>query len=134
MYIRARLRSSCFVIPRFKRFRCLAVRCTLGLPLKLLQFSFPRVHTTSSPFCVSTVPDRKLGEELCAWIKLRATHAHVTADEIRAHCRANIAHFKCPRYIRFVTDFPMTVSGKPQKFLMRASECQALGLQEQKTA
>jgi fatty-acyl-CoA synthase len=64
------------------------------------------------------VPDAKYGEELCAWVKLRDGEA-ATADDIRAYCKGQIAHFKIPRYIKFVDDFPMTVTGKIQKYLMR---------------
>ena len=64
------------------------------------------------------VPDEKYGEELCAWIRLRAG---ATADEqaIRDFCEGEIAHYKIPRLIRFVEDFPMTITGKVQKFRMR---------------
>ncbi len=79
------------------------------------------------------VPDAKYGEELCAWIMLRAGHA-ATADEIREFCRGQIAHYKIPRHIRFVDAFPMTITGKVQKFVMRKETIEALGLAEQKTA
>jgi fatty-acyl-CoA synthase len=64
------------------------------------------------------VPDPKYGEEVCAWIKLR-DDATMTQDEVRAFCKDRIAHYKVPRYIRFVQEFPMTVTGKMQKYLMR---------------
>jgi fatty-acyl-CoA synthase len=64
------------------------------------------------------VPDPKYGEEICAWIKLRDGEA-MTAEDVRAFCRDQIAHFKVPRHIRFVDVFPMTVTGKIQKYLMR---------------
>jgi fatty-acyl-CoA synthase len=64
------------------------------------------------------VPDPKYGEEICAWIKLRDGEA-MTAEDVRAFCRDQIAHFKVPRHIRFVDEFPMTVTGKIQKYLMR---------------
>lgn len=63
-------------------------------------------------------PDEKYGEEVCAWIKMREGHS-ATADEIRAFCQGKIAHFKIPRYVKFVEDFPMTITGKVQKFVMR---------------
>ena len=66
------------------------------------------------------VPDARFGEELCAWVKLRAGET-MTEDEVRAFCRDQIAYYKVPRYIRFVDEFPMTVTGKMQKFLMRAA-------------
>src|SRR5208282_2784544 len=64
------------------------------------------------------VPDARYGEELCAWIRVRAG-AHVSEDEIRQLCRGRLAHFKVPRYVLFVDEFPMTVTGKVQKFKMR---------------
>ncbi len=64
------------------------------------------------------VPDPKYGEEVCAWIKLR-DDATMTPDELHAFCRDQIAHYKVPRHVRFVQDFPMTVTGKMQKYLMR---------------
>jgi fatty-acyl-CoA synthase len=64
------------------------------------------------------VPDPKYGEEICAWIRLR-DDATMTEEEVRAFCRDRIAHYKVPRYVRFVQEFPMTVTGKMQKFLMR---------------
>jgi len=79
------------------------------------------------------VPDRKYGEEVCAWVKLRAG-ASATEDEIRDFCKGQIAHYKIPRYIRFVDGFPMTVTGKIQKFVMREETMQALGLTAEKSA
>ena len=79
------------------------------------------------------VPDRKYGEEVCAWVKLRAG-ATATEDEIRDFCKGQIAHYKIPRYIRFVDGFPMTVTGKVQKFAMREETMKALGLKAEKTA
>ena len=67
---------------------------------------------------VTGVPDVKFGEELCAWIILRAG-AQVSDEDIRAFCRGNIAHFKIPRYIKFVEGFPTTATGKVQKYLLR---------------
>ncbi len=64
------------------------------------------------------VPDPKFGEEVCAWIKLHEGE-EATADEIRRFCKDRIAHFKIPKYIKFVESFPMTVTGKVQKFVMR---------------
>jgi fatty-acyl-CoA synthase len=79
------------------------------------------------------VPDRKYGEELCALIILRAG---ITLDEqeVRDFCRAQIAHYKVPRYVRFVSEFPMTVTGKIQKFKMREMMRELLDLDEEKTA
>ncbi len=79
------------------------------------------------------VPDPKYGEELCAWIIPRE-EAALTEDEVRAFCQGQIAHYKIPRHIRFVDAFPMTVTGKIQKFLIREQMKQDLGLDESKTA
>lgn len=79
------------------------------------------------------VPDVKYGEELCAWIKLREGES-ASADEIREFCRGQIAHYKVPRHIRFVSEYPMTITGKIQKYLMRQQTIADLGLSEQKTA
>jgi fatty-acyl-CoA synthase len=64
------------------------------------------------------IPDPKYGEEVCAWIKLRDGET-MTQEEVHAFCRDQIAHFKVPRHVRFVQEFPMTVTGKMQKYLMR---------------
>ena len=79
------------------------------------------------------VPDGRYGEELCAWIKLR-NEAALTESGVQDFCRGRIAHQKIPRYIRFVDAFPMTVTGKMQKFLMRQAMRDELGLQELHTA
>ena len=79
------------------------------------------------------VPDQKYGEEVCAWIKLRDGQA-ATAEEIREFCKGQIAHYKIPRYIEFVPEFPMTITGKIQKFVMREQTISKLGLTAQKTA
>ncbi|MEK0082944.1 AMP-binding protein [Benzoatithermus flavus] len=79
------------------------------------------------------VPDRKYGEELCAAIILRAG-VEATEEEIRKFCEGKIAHYKIPRYIRFVDSFPTTVTGKVQKFMLRAETAAELGLVEEKTA
>jgi fatty-acyl-CoA synthase len=79
------------------------------------------------------VPDPRYGEELCAWVKLR-DGATATQEEICAFCQGQIAHYKIPRYIKFVDAFPMTVTGKIQKFLMREETIRELGLTLQKTA
>jgi fatty-acyl-CoA synthase len=72
------------------------------------------------------VPDARYGEELCAWIRLR-DGATTTPEEIQSFCREQIAHFKIPRYIKFVDSFPMTVTGKIQKFVMREQMIEELG-------
>jgi fatty-acyl-CoA synthase len=67
---------------------------------------------------VTGVPDSKMGEEIMAWVKPRAG-ATLSPDDVRNFCRGRIAHFKVPRYVRFTDEFPMTISGKVQKFRMR---------------
>jgi fatty-acyl-CoA synthase len=79
------------------------------------------------------VADDRYGEELCAWIRPRAGET-LTDEEVRAFCRGQIAHNKIPRYVEFVDEFPMTVTGKIQKFLMRDDVEARLGLKAAKTA
>lgn len=79
------------------------------------------------------VPDARYGEEICAWIRLREG-VTATTDEILTFCSGQIAHYKIPRYIKFVDMFPMTVTGKVQKFAMREQMIVELGLGEEKTA
>ncbi|MBZ9674415.1 AMP-binding protein [Mesorhizobium sp. ES1-1] len=79
------------------------------------------------------IPDAKYGEELCAWIVLKPGQI-ATEQEIKAFCAGQIAHYKIPRHIRFRTELPMTVTGKPQKFLMREAMVEELGLVAQSTA
>lgn len=74
------------------------------------------------------VPDKKYGEEICVWIKLNEGEDS-SEDEIRAFCKGKIAHYKIPRYVKFVEEFPMTVTGKIQKFKMRDLSIEELGLQ-----
>jgi len=64
------------------------------------------------------VPDAKFGEELCAWVKLRPG-ATLSLEELRQFCTGKIAHYKIPRYLRITGEFPMTVTGKVQKYKMR---------------
>ena len=79
------------------------------------------------------IPDQRFGEELCAWIILREGE-RLSEDEVREYCKGQIAHYKIPRYIRFVDSFPMTVTGKIQKFLIRQKMKEELGLDEARTA
>src|SRR5262249_40218470 len=86
-------------------------------------------HPKISDVAVVGIPDRKVGEAVLAWIRLKAG---VTAaeDEIREFCEGKIAHYKIPQFIRFVDAFPMTVTGKVQKFRIREIEIQERGLAE----
>jgi len=92
-------------------------------------FSHPKIQQVQ----VFGVPDQKYGEEVCAWIVLKPGES-ATEEEIRNWCRERIAHYKVPRYVRFVDDLPMTVTGKAQKFVMRERMIQELNLSEAKTA
>jgi fatty-acyl-CoA synthase len=79
------------------------------------------------------LPDRKYGEELCAWIIVKPGQS-ATDEDIRSFCKGQIAHYKVPKYIQFVTEFPMTVTGKIQKFKIRDAMTEQLGLTKEKTA
>ena len=79
------------------------------------------------------LPDKRYGEELCAWIVTRPGET-LSEDEVREFCKGKIAHYKVPRYIRFVAGFPMTVTGKIQKFKIRDEMKNQLGLEEDPTA
>jgi fatty-acyl-CoA synthase len=79
------------------------------------------------------VADHRYGEELCAWIRTRSGET-LTAEEVRSFCQGQIAHNKIPRYVEFVDEFPMTVTGKIQKFVMREEVETRLGLKAAKTA
>ncbi len=92
-------------------------------------YAHPKVQDVQ---CVG-VPDPKYGEELCACIVLRPGQ-QATAEEIRDFCRGEIAHYKIPRYVRFMDSLPMTVTGKIQKYMLRQQLAAELGLQEAKTA
>ena len=82
---------------------------------------------------VTGVPDPKFGEEIIAWVSLKSG-AKMNEDDIKAFCKGKIAHYKVPRYIKFTDEFPMTVTGKIQKYKMRQVSIAELGLEELKTA
>lgn len=90
-----------------------------------LLYQHPKVQDVQ----VVGVPDRKYGEEVAAWIKLRAGET-ASEQEIRDFCKAQLAHFKTPRYVKFVDGFPTTVTGKIQKFKIREQAILDLGLQD----
>jgi fatty-acyl-CoA synthase len=87
-------------------------------------------HPSIEDVQVIGVPDERFGEQLCACIKLR-DGASVTTEEIQEFCQGQIAHFKIPHYVKIVDSFPMTVTGKVQKFVMREQMIRELGLTEQ---
>ncbi|MGH9117859.1 MAG: AMP-binding protein [Acidimicrobiales bacterium] len=76
------------------------------------------------------VPDERYGEEIMAWIKLRPGSEPLTAESVRAFCHGQIAHYKIPRYVHLTGDFPMTITGKVQKFRMREDSIALLGLEQ----
>jgi fatty-acyl-CoA synthase len=86
-------------------------------------YTHPKVQDVQ----VIGVPDARYGEEVMAWVRLRDGES-ATAEEIRAFCRDRVAYYKVPRYVKFVEAFPMTVTGKVQKFLMREQSVEELGL------
>jgi fatty-acyl-CoA synthase len=100
-------------------------------PREIEEFLYRHAKVQAVQVC--GVPDIKFGEEVCAWIQLKPGVSS-TAEEIREFCQNQIAHYKVPRYIRFVSEFPMTITGKVQKFAMREHMLKELGLSEEKTA
>jgi fatty-acyl-CoA synthase len=100
-------------------------------PREIEEFLF--THPKIADAQIVGLPDPKYGEELCAWIRLRDGH-EADEEEIRLFCRERIAHYKVPRWVRFVETFPMTVTGKIQKFEIRQTMIAELGLEAEKTA
>jgi fatty-acyl-CoA synthase len=91
-------------------------------------------HPAIKEVSVIGVPDPKFGEELMAWIQLKPG-SQLTDEEVKLFCRGQIAHYKIPRYVKFVDEFPMTVTGKIQKYKMREVSVEELGLDDRvKTA
>jgi fatty-acyl-CoA synthase len=97
-------------------------------PKEIEEFLY--THPAVSVVQVTGVPDKKYGEELIAWVKLHPHADDVTAEELREFCKGKITHFKIPRYFKFVDAFPMTVTGKIQKFKMREMSIAELGLDD----
>jgi fatty-acyl-CoA synthase len=100
-------------------------------PREVEEFLFR--HPKVAQVQVFGVPDVRYGEEVCAWIVLKPGE-HSSEEEIKAFCKDQIAHYKVPRYVRFVGELPMTVTGKAQKFVMRKKMVEELGLSEARTA
>jgi fatty-acyl-CoA synthase len=94
-------------------------------PREIEEFLY--THPDVADVQVVGVPDERFGEELCAWIRLREGAA-LDDEEVREFCRGRLAHFKVPRYVIFAEEFPMTVTGKVQKFKMREAAVERLGL------
>lgn len=90
---------------------------------------FLHAHPKIADVYVVGLPDERLGERVLAWIRLQPGN-EASEDEIREYCRGQIAHFKIPEYIRFVDSFPMTVTGKVQKFVIRNQEIELRGLEK----
>ncbi len=100
-------------------------------PREIEEFLFR--HPKIQDVAVFGVPDARFGEQIAAWVRLREGES-AEPEDIRAFCQGQIAHYKIPHYVRFVQDFPMTVTGKIQKFMMRDAMVESLQLEEQKTA
>ncbi len=100
-------------------------------PREIEEFLY--THPDVEDVQVIGVPDVKYGEELMAWVKL-APGGTATPDDLREFCRGKIAHFKIPRYVKLVDEFPMTVTGKVRKVEMRESSIVELGLETTETA
>ncbi|HMI70919.1 MAG TPA: AMP-binding protein [Solirubrobacteraceae bacterium] len=96
-------------------------------PREIEEFLY--THEDVADVQVIGVPDARYGEELCAWVIVRAG-ASLDEDAVREYCRGRLAHFKVPRYVIFADEFPMTVTGKVQKFKMRETSIERLGLGE----
>ena len=94
-------------------------------PREVEEFLFR--HPAVAQAQVFGVPDAKYGEEVCAWVVLKP-NAAVSESELRDFCKDQITHYKIPRHFRFVSELPMTVTGKAQKFVMRKAMMQELGL------
>jgi fatty-acyl-CoA synthase len=96
-------------------------------PREIEEFLY--THPDIEDVQVIGVPDEKFGEEICAWIKMRPDRPPLDVDTIRAFAAEKLAHYKVPRYLRIVDEFPLTVTGKVRKVEMRAQMIRLLGLQ-----
>ncbi|MBY5962403.1 MULTISPECIES: AMP-binding protein [Marinobacter] len=97
-------------------------------PKEIEEFLY--THPAIEEVQVTGIPDEKYGEELIAWVKLRPDADPVTAEDLQAFCKGKIAHFKIPKNYKFVDAFPMTVTGKIQKFKMREISIEEMGLKQ----
>ncbi len=96
-------------------------------PREIEEFLY--THPKIADVQVIGVPDRKYGEEVCAWIRLKEGET-ATEEEIKEYCKGKIAHYKIPKYIKFTDSFPMTVTGKIRKVEMREISIKELGLED----
>jgi len=90
-------------------------------------------HPDIADVAVIGVPDERYGEEIMAWIQIREGSS-LSGEELRGFCEGKIAHYKVPRYVEIVDEFPMTITGKVQKYKMREISIEKLGLKEAVTA
>lgn len=96
----------------------MVIRCGENIyPREIEEFLY--THPDIVDAQVVGVPDAKYGEELCAWLRLRPGAEPITPESLREFCSGNLAHYKMPRYVKLVEDFPMTVTGKVRKVVMR---------------
>jgi fatty-acyl-CoA synthase len=100
-------------------------------PREIEEFLY--THPDVSDVAVIGVPDERYGEEIMAWVQLREG-ATASGDDLKDFCKDKIAHYKVPRYVKVVDEFPMTITGKVQKFKMREMAIEELGLREAATA
>ncbi len=95
-------------------------------PREIEEFLY--THPDIADVQVVGVPDERYGEELCAWIVMREGRDPLDAEAVRAFCQGRLAHYKLPRYVMVVEEFPMTVTGKIRKVQMREQSTEQLGL------
>jgi fatty-acyl-CoA synthase len=114
------------------RIKDLIIRGGENIPPKEIE-DFLHAHPKIQEVQIFGVPDLRLGEIVAAWIKLKPD-VECTVEEVVQHCRDNIAYYKVPHHVWFVEEIPMTVTGKPQKHLMRQAVIEKLGLEERRTA
>jgi fatty-acyl-CoA synthase len=95
-------------------------------PREIEEFLY--THPGIADVQVIGVPDERYGEELCAWVRRAGVESSLSEEDVRDFCRGRLAHQKVPRYVMFVDEFPMTVTGKIQKYLMRQASVETLGL------
>jgi fatty-acyl-CoA synthase len=100
-------------------------------PREIEEFLY--THPEVADVAVIGVPDERYGEEIMAWVQLREG-AGASEDDLKGFCKGKIAHYKVPRYVKLVDEFPMTITGKVQKFKMREASIEELGLKETVTA